>query len=243
VNCLVVFLDERWSHLLDWDKDHLLSPENLRFYANAIHNDGAPTTSVFGWPDCTKLPICRPGQFQRVAYNGHDRVHCLKYQAIVLPNGLIAHLYGPIEGRRHDNTLWNQSGIADKLSQYAIQPDSSPEDPPEKRCFQIYGDAAYGISSNLLAPFSGPGVRTAGELAWNRSMGKHRVCVENAFGYVYNQWPFLRAMWKMRVYGSPVGRYYRVGVLLANATNCGNPNQISQWFDCQPLMFSEYFHD
>ena len=29
-------------------------------------------------------------------YNGHKRVHALKFQSIALPNGLIANMYGPV---------------------------------------------------------------------------------------------------------------------------------------------------
>ena len=39
-------------------------------------------------------------------YKGHiKRVYALKYQSIVTPDGLIAHLYGPIEGRREDSGI------------------------------------------------------------------------------------------------------------------------------------------
>ncbi|KIJ29878.1 hypothetical protein M422DRAFT_268662 [Sphaerobolus stellatus SS14] len=31
-----------------------------------------------------------------MAYNGHNRIHCLKYQAVVIPNGILANLYGPL---------------------------------------------------------------------------------------------------------------------------------------------------
>jgi hypothetical protein len=33
---------------------------------------------------------------QRIVYNGHKRVHALKYQSLALPNGLIANLFGPV---------------------------------------------------------------------------------------------------------------------------------------------------
>ena len=39
----------------------------------------------------------------RVLYNGHKRVHAIKFQSVVAPNGLIANLFGPVEGRRHDS--------------------------------------------------------------------------------------------------------------------------------------------
>ena len=40
-------------------------------------------------------PICRPGQNQRSVYNGYKRVHNIKFQSVVLPNGLIGNLAGP----------------------------------------------------------------------------------------------------------------------------------------------------
>ena len=39
---------------------------------------------------------CRPGQNQRVTYNGHKRVHALKVQSVALPNGIIGNIYGPV---------------------------------------------------------------------------------------------------------------------------------------------------
>ena len=42
----------------------------------------------FGFIDGTVRPISRPGQHQRIVYNGHKRVHSLKFQSVALPNGL-----------------------------------------------------------------------------------------------------------------------------------------------------------
>ena len=52
--------------------------------------------NCFGFVDGTVRPISRPDENQRVVYNGHKRVHGLKFQSVVIPNGLIAHLYGPV---------------------------------------------------------------------------------------------------------------------------------------------------
>ena len=46
--------------------------------------------------DGTVRPICRPGEMQRAVYNGHKRVHGLKFQSVALSNGLIANLFGPV---------------------------------------------------------------------------------------------------------------------------------------------------
>lgn len=83
------------SHLLhSWDSP-FLSQEALQSYADAVHAKGAPLKNCFGFVDGTVRPICRPGKHQNVVYNGHKRVHSIKFQSVVIPNGLIANLAGP----------------------------------------------------------------------------------------------------------------------------------------------------
>ena len=74
-------------------------------------------------------------------------------------------------------------------------------------------------------------------------MGSVRIEVEHTFGIVSRTWPFLNAGWKMRLLSSPVGTYYRIGVLLTNAMNCIRPNQVSQVFDLPPPSLEVYFHN
>ena len=53
--------------------------------------------------DGTSLQIARPSGphlNQRNMYNGHHKVHCLQFQAVVAPNGRIVDFFGPIAGRR-----------------------------------------------------------------------------------------------------------------------------------------------
>ena len=57
---------------------------------------------------------------QRTVYNEHRRVHAIKFQAIATPNGLVANLYGPVEGRRHDSGMLADSTILPLLEQYSI---------------------------------------------------------------------------------------------------------------------------
>ena len=58
---------------------------------------GGNRSGGFGFVDGTVRPICRTGENQRLVYNGHKRVHALKFQAVALPNGLIGHLFGPVD--------------------------------------------------------------------------------------------------------------------------------------------------
>ena len=81
--------------IMDWNPN-VLSPIQLENYAEAVFNKGAALRNCFGFVDGTVRPVSRPDENQRVVYNGHKRVHGLKFQSVVIPNGLIAHLYGPV---------------------------------------------------------------------------------------------------------------------------------------------------
>lgn len=57
-----------------------------------------PLPHCLGFIDCPKIQICRPfglGSPQRNCYSVHKRMHCLVYQTLTTPDGLIFHLYGP----------------------------------------------------------------------------------------------------------------------------------------------------
>ena len=90
------FIYENHSHLVtDWNRN-VLTPVALQTYAEAVSRKGAPLQNCFGFIDGTVRPISRPGTGKRVVYNGHKRVHGLKFQSVTLPNGLIGNIFGPI---------------------------------------------------------------------------------------------------------------------------------------------------
>ena len=82
---------QRWNH-------QLLSPRNLEYYADVVHRKGAPLDNCFGFVDGTVRPISRPECNQRIVYNGHKRVHAIKFQSVVTPDGMIANMFGPVGG-------------------------------------------------------------------------------------------------------------------------------------------------
>ena len=82
-------------------KKNWLSRRNLELFAYVIHTRGAPLGNCWGFVDGTTRPVCCSGQNQRLFYNGNKRYHCIKFQSVVAPNGLIANLFGPVEGKRH----------------------------------------------------------------------------------------------------------------------------------------------
>ena len=72
-----------------WNFD-ILSPPILQEYADVIHAKGAPLNNCFGFIDGTVRPISRPGQHQRIVYNGHKRVHIhSSFSPSLYPMGLL----------------------------------------------------------------------------------------------------------------------------------------------------------
>ena len=139
---------------------------------------GAALNNCWGFVDDTVRPICLPQEYQRVVYNGHKRVHALKFQSVVTPNGLIANLFGPVEGRRHDSGMLAMSGLLPQLEQMSFSPTG------EAMC--IYGDPAYPHRIHLQRPFARRQELAPAEQAFNPSMSKVRVFVEWVFGDIVN---------------------------------------------------------
>ena len=96
LNEVISFIFTNQGYLLrDFDQPWLTS-QHLEDFALAVHGKGAALENCWGFVDGTVCPICRPGENQRVMYNGHKRVHALKFQSVVAPNGFIANLYAPV---------------------------------------------------------------------------------------------------------------------------------------------------
>jgi hypothetical protein len=95
-NEVVNFIYERHGEKITRWNHQLLNPHCLQQYADAIHQKGAALDNCFGFVDGTVKAICRPDKMRKTVYNGHKRVHALKYQSLALPNGLIANLFGPV---------------------------------------------------------------------------------------------------------------------------------------------------
>lgn len=94
---LATYIYQRWKHLLRFDSRRL-TPAKLKEYANAVTAKGAPTTNVWGFIDGTLRKTARPVRNQRIVYNGWKRIHALKWHSIITPDGIHAHVFGPIEG-------------------------------------------------------------------------------------------------------------------------------------------------
>ena len=112
----------------------------------------------------TVRSVSRPGEGQRQLYNGHKRVHGIKFQSIVCPDGMIANLYGPTEGRLHDSFILARSGILDQLEHFSFGPHG------EILCILcVYGDPTYPLRAHLETPFRGANL-TPLQISWNKEI-------------------------------------------------------------------------
>ena len=95
-NDVLDFIYNTHRHRITQWHHNVLNPAALQIFSNAIADKGAALYNCFEFVDGTVRLVCRPGEQQRVIYNGHKRVHALKFQCVALPNGLICNLYGPV---------------------------------------------------------------------------------------------------------------------------------------------------
>ena len=232
-NLVVDHIIDRFGYLLTSLEQPWLSRHYLQLFAAAIHNKGAALDNCWGFVDGTVRPICRPKQHQRAVYNGHKRVHALKFQSVVTPNGLIANLFGPVEGRRHDSAMLAMSGLLEQLEQHSFSLDGQP--------LCIYGDPAYPHRVHLQCPFVRRPDLTDDEQALNQSMSRVRICVEWVFGDIVNFFKFTDYKKDLKIGLSAVGKIYVACALLRNALTCLYGNNTSTFFNVKPPDLEEYF--
>ena len=195
-NTVLDFVYSSHRHRLEsWNQPFLL-PQVLERYAQTIHDRGAPLRNCFGFVDGTLCEIARPKNNQRIVYNGHKRAHGIKFQSVVTPNGLIANLAGPFEGRRHDSTMLHESGMLRELQRVAWANG-------EPLC--LYGDPAYPLGIHLQAPFR-DAHPTPQMQRFNEAMSEVMVSVEWMFGTITNYYKFVDFKKQLKIGMSPVGK-------------------------------------
>jgi len=119
---MIDYICQSHSHrILEWN-DSILNPYVLERYSHAITAKGSPLDNCFGFNDGTVRPISKPGENQRIVYNGHKRVHGIKFQSVALPNGLIGNMHGPVEGRRHDAGMLADSNLLQDMRRMLLYP-------------------------------------------------------------------------------------------------------------------------
>ncbi|KAH9360652.1 hypothetical protein HPB48_004784 [Haemaphysalis longicornis] len=228
-NKVMLRLETQFGVLLDDLTAHpWLTPAHLKDMSDAVHSKGAPLSNCWAFIEGTARPICRPTQEQRLYFSGHKRVHALKYQSLMCPNGLICQLDGPYPGSRHDAGILRESELYEKLEAVV-----------QGHRYVIYGDPAYPLRPLLMKPYGGALV-TRAEESFNKAMSTVRQAVEWGFGRIIAEFAFLDLKKNQKIMLQAVPRMYRVATLLTNCHSCMYGNRVSGYFNLEPPSLSEY---
>ena len=194
---------------------------------------GSPLENLVGFIDGTVTPTCRPKYLQKPFYNGHKRVHGLKFQSVVIPNGIILNMFGPMTGNRHDAALLRESGLLPQLDLLGNGPNQHP--------YCLYGDQAYPNRPTLIVPYKGR-VLTRRQKAFNNAMKSFRISVEWGFKDVTHLFTSLDFKYGLKLYQNQVAKMYLVGTLLTNCHICLYGNQTSKYFNLKPPSLEQYLY-
>lgn len=150
-------------------------------------------------------------------------MHCLKYQSVCTPDGLIINLQGAYQGRRHDAAVLRESGLLDQLQQYTVFPDQE---------FVLYGDEGYGLMNLLIRPYSRHEInQNPQRQIFNNAMRAMRITVEWGFGKIIQIFAFLDYRKNQKLLLQDVSSMYTVAVLLTNCHTCLYGSNTGNYFN------------
>ena len=125
------------------------------------------------------------------------------------PDGLEFAFYGPVEGRRHDLTLFRSSGWNTVLQESLNT---------ATRKFYIFGDQAYVLRLWLIKPFTGN--ISPEQAVFNAEMSSLRVAIEHNYKDLKQMWTSQDFARKLKVRQAPIGMLYKAPALLRNLRTC-----------------------
>ena len=208
-------------------------------FAAAIHRGGVnrrgyrracPLTNCVLFVDGSVQEVTRPSIFQRIFYNGHKKVHAIKWQGHMLPNGIMPMPYGPIHGRHHDAYMLERSRLVRMMRRISRK---------LGHIYCAYGDPAYPQSLWLLGPFRHRMLNHV-EATFNTSMSSARIPNEWGFGKQRVNWAYLDYCKGMRPYMNDIARYWPVAQILANCHTCCYGSQTGVYFQVEPPPLHVY---
>ena len=135
-------------------------------------------------------------------------MHAIKFQYVVTANRVIANLYGPVEGYRHDS-----GKLA--YSCFLQQQEHDLNFYQESMC--LYGDSAYPLRVHLQGLFPNPILE---QLKYNKTMSQAHVEIEYVFSNISNFFAFLDFEKNLKIGISFVGKIYTCCALMQNTRNC-----------------------
>ncbi len=150
----------------------------------------------------------------------------------MMPNGLIAHFYGPVAGSCHDSFMLGESKLIQQLC--ALMPVG-------ETVYTLYGNAACLQTTFLMGSFPDPAAGSD-QAKWNTYMSKVQIVVEWGFNDVITSWCYLDCKASMKIFQAPIAQYYIIGIFLTNCRNCLYGSQTLSCFKATTLSLQQYLN-
>jgi len=235
VNEVACFLFRRfYPKMSTLDRDRM-NDDYLRMLCSVHYAQNEVMENIWGFIDGTVRQCCRPVRFQKTVYNGHKKVHAIKFQSCVAWDGMISHLNGPWVGSRHDSGIFQDSGLHDVLETLPYVRFGNATTP-----VALYADDGYALSERVFCPHP-DGRINARHQAFNTAMSNSRITVEWSYGRITALWRSLSLKDNQKLFKSPIGVYYLVGALLTNCLTCiEGGNAITDHAGFRPPSLEEY---
>ncbi|CAM9211268.1 unnamed protein product [Discosporangium mesarthrocarpum] len=235
VSWMVEFIVGKHGHIITDGFDGWVL--NLPIFADTIRakrgfGEETEKGRVFALMDGTLRPHCRPANpgIQTATNPGCKRLNGIKFQGVVLPNGLLCDVAGPAVGRRNDAWLLMESNlnpkVCDALEGLPVQ-------------YVVYGDTAYSMLSQVKRGQRETYTITVEEREANKRMSTCRISIGRAFGKVLQLWPFLDFEKNSQLHLQPIAHLCIVGALLTNMHTCLYGSQTGHYFDLNPPGLKE----
>ena len=217
---------------------YLLDPRiwhaRMPYYASLVSRaTNELMRNIWGFIDGTYRPTARPIRYQHLCYTRYKKCHAIKFQSIVTPDGMIAYLFGPFVGKRHDARMLAESGLMTILA------DLMPADGRNGQVYALYGDLAYPQSIWLFGGFLNP-VQGSLEAQFNRQMSQARIAVEWGFNDIVTQFRHLDLTVNMKWLKEPIAVHYMNCAFLCNIRNCFYGNEVLAYFGAEAMSLVDY---
>lgn len=208
------------------------------------------TWRTFGIIDDTTLKTSRPSAgpetdeqhaprringhlIQKAFYSGYLKRHGLKFQTLLLPNGLFGSVWG--SSMSHNNIgILNMSGLVDHLQtilHWILGTDLYPT---------MLGDSIF-VPNPVLTRRVGAPEGTLQDII-DRRMKSMRQPVELCYGIFFNLFQLFKISTQFKLFKSAEKSYgtMMVSYILFNCYTCFNGNVATCFFDSQPPSIKEY---
>ena len=237
------FLINNWSYLLlnnmaYWRPFLAASADAIRVkLQNLNHAEWRLVFPPGGFDYCcfidnTMVAFCRPGgvlddgpaaqrvpdEVQEAFWSGWKKFNGMKWQTLILANGMDLHVYGPESCHHNDLFTLAESNIL--LDFEALQAG-------QLRLLKIFGDSAYA-DGRVLGTGGG------------RGMASVRETIEWSYKDLKAQWKYCDYRHVLQVRKQPIAKIVFVCMLLRNAYVTMNGGQVGEYLNMMPPTLEEW---